>query len=223
MLGTLIFTGSELWAPFNLPYRTALKGLEVYPSVCYQSDHQRNVCKWSLNFLSSDLMITAIKREQAFRCTSFTITIKVIGKSKYKSLLLSLHAAKWQTAPSKTLLFAGQTAKYAATSSQTIFPYETNMYNLALCTARAQMMLPRPQINYRIYALQKSCDCPINSTYPTICRLIHIPFYFARIWNKINHAPISQGRWMVHRSWEDCCHTTEIKTNFRVTCTLTGN
>lgn len=140
MLGTLIFTGSELWAPFNLPYRTALKGLEVYPSVCYQSDHQRNVCKWSLNFLFSDLMITAIKREQAFRCTSLTITIKVMSKStRYVSI-------------------------------------------------------------------------PINSTYPTICRLIHIPFYLTCIWNKIPHAPISQGSWIVHRGWEDCCHTTTTKT-----------
>ena len=30
MLGILDFTGSELWAPFNLPYRTALKSIPVF-------------------------------------------------------------------------------------------------------------------------------------------------------------------------------------------------
>lgn len=67
-------------------------------------------------------------------------------------------------------------------TSQTIFPYEINLYDLALCvdtndnhvtlgghvvylcppylrSAWGQMMLLGPQINY---ALQKSCDCPIN-------------------------------------------------------------
>ena len=63
-----------------------------------------------------------------------------------------------------------------------MFPYEINLYNLTLCvdnndnhvtlgglivylcpsylrSAWGQMMLLGPQINY---ALQKSCDCPIN-------------------------------------------------------------
>ena len=76
-------------------------------------------------------MITAIKREQAFGCTSFTITIKVMSKStRYVLIQLTLLFAVSYISPStlrayetrfpmrRSLRAAGSVGKIAVTLQQ---------------------------------------------------------------------------------------------------------
>ena len=48
----------------------------------------------------------------------------------------------------------------------TIFPYEINLYDLALCIYNNDTPIgganDATRATNKLYALQKSCDCPIN-------------------------------------------------------------